>query len=912
MASRSRSNTPHATPISMEGEPTETDITEQHDDFDVSDRTTSLLPVVDLSNDFDRTTHNKHSSYQGQIASSLSKTAPSIQSVLGKRYLPSNHQSQSLLQTNPQSLRRNPVRLARPTFSTEISQRRRRSTSSNQESMSNKHRSLSPASADDDLPPLSFEKEREKRVVFPSVNHDSLIFERSPSPLHRSSHRVEFPSTSSGVNRRSEALPRSRGYETQRKEEAERGDNMQISKDFMKQLCQAFKVENLDQLQRVLPYQPSAPQPLLSQTKQQTYYENNLSYTAAASEDSASEISTDGELSHQQISTRSQVSRSRSIPNADIRALLSQRERPLRGKWVPPAHIPQLDESIEDYDLWFHQMHQYLLQSCITNPADQRFLTQLHCDWDFFEAIVTRAKGMNIPKETLCGSRRIFRNFVCTYYTRPEALREVQDELRNLGRKDLSAKEAWQELRRLFLSHDAKAKRQGYPELTDQQKVEYLIDSLRPRVQFLMSWLRRQRHPDLATPSTAYAAALLCEKDLQKLDSIGQETSSDLAWFTSANMREQVRLPILSQQAKTQALSREITPKSERASRPVSLLPSQQRNPQLIERTSQVNSYTSSVNRQKRASDDHSQREKMLCAFCLNKGHTALDCRKRRRALEFQLRGRAGHQQRAQEPKRDIAMTAPDALSQSLSSRQHFQVQSTPSNQYPQRRSGLTQRPTFRPTCDFCHKLGHDESKCWNKYPHLKPKFPRQPGATPLQGRARREANSIADKHLPVEEVQQVSLNPWRDSSTSQHHLASLVLASPQSFSDQRTAETRNNIDWENQIHKVRRQNLCRCLPTLRAIANNQILHIIIDTGATINLMNIHIAKAMHTRAATEPISVSDISGNSQRLSELVTVPLELSGYPYVFRLLCNSNLTWRCSPRYGCYSRSRVNCQSN
>ena len=127
-------------------------------------------------------------------------------------------------------------------------------------------------------------------------------------------------------------------------------------------------------------------------------------------------------------------------------------------------------------------MHQYLLQSCITSPADQRFLTQLHCDWDFFEAVVTRAKGMNISKETLCGSRRIFRDFVCTYYTRPEALREVQDELRHLGKKNLSVKEVWQELRRLFMSHDAKAKRQGYPELTDPQKVEYLIDGLCPRV----------------------------------------------------------------------------------------------------------------------------------------------------------------------------------------------------------------------------------------------------------------------------------------------------------------------------------------------------------------------------------------------------------------------------------------------
>ena len=47
--------------------------------------------------------------------------------------------------------------------------------------------------------------------------------------------------------------------------------------------------------------------------------------------------------------------------------------------------------------------------------------------------------------------------------------------------------------------------------------------------------------------------------------------------------------------------------------------------------------------------------------------------------------------------------------------------------------------------------------------------------------------------------------------------------------------------------------------------------------------MNTSIARAMHTRAATEPISVSDISGNSQKLSEVVTVPLELSRYPYVF-----------------------------
>ena len=208
---------------------------------------------------------------------------------------------------------------------------------------------------------------------------------------------------------------------------------------------------------------------------------------------------------------------------------MAYQEKPLRGKWTPPSHIPQLDKSIEDYDLWFYQMHQYLLQSCITNPADQRYLTQLHCDGDFFEAIVTRAKSLGIAKRTLCGSRRTFRDFVCTNYTRPEALREIQDGLRDIAKKDLSVKGVWQELRPLFMSHDAKARRQGYPELTDQQKVDYLIDGIQPRIKFLMSWLRRQRHPDLATSSTAYSAALSCEKDLQKLDLNEQDTSTNTA-----------------------------------------------------------------------------------------------------------------------------------------------------------------------------------------------------------------------------------------------------------------------------------------------------------------------------------------------------------------------------------------------
>ena len=230
----------------------------------------------------------------------------------------------------------------------------------------------------------------------------------------------------------------------------------------------------------------------------------------------------------------------------------------------------------------------------------------------------------------LCGTWQVFRDFVCTYYMRPEAFREVQEELRNVGKKDLSVKEVWQELRRLFMSHDAKAKRQGYPELTDQQKVEYLIDGLRPRVQFLMSWLRRQRHPDLATPSMAYAAALLCEKDFQKLDIVEQGTAADLAWFTPANAREQVRLPLPNRLSSGEIPKRETISSSERVPSRIPLLRPRLSNPQLIESMSQRNSSSSSAMRRKRTLDDDIHRQGILCAFCYRQGHSAVECRKRR------------------------------------------------------------------------------------------------------------------------------------------------------------------------------------------------------------------------------------------------------------------------------------------
>ena len=937
MALRSRSYTPPTTPLLMGEEVEETELSPRQDDPHSPEDVTSLFPVADVLDNAENTSTNQFLNSDEQILPSVPHVTPSIQSMLGRRYQPLSTSSRSILQRNTPVLRRNPVRLARSISPMNNKEKKQQNIPLHSRPTVIQLRSPSPLSADEEEQPSStstrfhedliklrrrrddseissIEKEKERSVSFPSTNIQVTNSEQTLPPTSQASDGVDSLSTASRTKRRLENSPKTHKYRTLRKEESKDIEKVEINKGFLNQLCQAFKVQDLDQLQQLLPYQPTPPQPSLSHAKEQTYYENDLVYNVASSGESASEISDEeGQVLHR-LPAKAQRTKYHSKANTNARAFLSQREKPLRGKWIPPAHLPQLDESIEDYDLWFQQMHQYLLQSCITQPADQRYLTQLHCDWDFFEAIVTRAKGLGISKESLCGSRRAFRDFVCTYYTRPEALREVQDELRNLGRKDLSVKEVWQELRRLFMSHDAKARRQGYPELTDQQKVEYLIDSLRPRVQFLMSWLRRQRHPDLATPSTAYAAALLCEKDLQKLDTTGQATVADSAWLTPSDTRGQVCLPMITQQSNTWNPIRKSISNTDRFTKQRSSATPRYGNAQEPQGVNQMCSITSPPTRQKRAFGDLTPREKTLCAFCLNEGHIAFNCRRRRRALEHQLHGQHQVVQRKFEPRRSFAMAAPQLDSQRLPEQQYLRAQQSSLQRSSQKQSGQTQRPTFRPTCAFCNKTGHEEIKCWIKYPHLKSKFPRQTGTTslqgrsnfprqtgtrflqgrpdfphqteaiPLQGRAQLGAITSADKSLPMEEVHHVSLDPWRNPIASQRHQASLAFVSTQSSSEHQSEESKNDSNSEiEHKRKVRQRSLCRCLPTLRVVANNQILHIIVDTGATINLINTNIAKAMHTKAAAEPISVSDISGNLQKLNEVATVPLELGGYPYVF-----------------------------
>ena len=94
----------------------------------------------------------------------------------------------------------------------------------------------------------------------------------------------------------------------------------------------------------------------------------------------------------------------------------------------------------------------------------------------------------------------------------------------------------------------------------------------------------------------------------------------------------------------------------------------------------------------------------------------------------------------------------------------------------------------------------------------------------------------------------------------------------------------RDNNNLENKhLNKVRKQTLCSYLLILRVVANNQMLHIIIDMGITINLMNTNIIKVIYTQAVIELIFINSISRISYEINKIATVLLERTRYPYIF-----------------------------
>ena len=77
--------------------------------------------------------------------------------------------------------------------------------------------------------------------------------------------------------------------------------------------------------------------------------------------------------------------------------------------------------------------------------------------------------------------------------------------------------------------------------------------------------------------------------------------------------------------------------------------------------------------------------------------------------------------------------------------------------------------------------------------------------------------------------------------------------------------------------------NPCRCLLYLHTLHHNRTFKFVIDSGASVNLVDPALLSEGDTRVDVPPLEIKGISGQRQPLTQQVTLTFELGGYPYSF-----------------------------
>ena len=75
----------------------------------------------------------------------------------------------------------------------------------------------------------------------------------------------------------------------------------------------------------------------------------------------------------------------------------------------------------------------------------------------------------------------------------------------------------------------------------------------------------------------------------------------------------------------------------------------------------------------------------------------------------------------------------------------------------------------------------------------------------------------------------------------------------------------------------------CNCLLQLVASLDGRAVKMIVDTGATVNLLHERHVNSLMTPVRVPPLPIKDVSGNTQLLNRKLSVTLEINGYPYTF-----------------------------
>ena len=577
----------------------------------------------------------------------------------------------------------------------------------------------------------------------------------------------------------------------------------------------------------------------------------------------------------------------------------------LMGKWQTPTHFERLDAETSDFDWWFREMHLHLDSCCITRQEYWMHFYRLHCQPEFWRSIRARLRSEGITPYKIMHHPHKFQEYVCLRYTRPTYADEIRQRIFALNKRKLPTSEAWREISKLIYCYNEFMRRTKGTPYSDAEHSTYFINTLHEPLFQHLNHLLLQQHPSVRTADDTHLAALAFERS-QAIragtlgdvvpDAVMTAPPSAMPTATTtaavpaaaaataaagsrgrrggkagkraAKRRQEtgVGQATAAIAATPQAAPPPPPPASGRGTPPPPATPMTIPQPAVVA--------TAPLN----------------CPRC-GGDHFVANCPTR-----FQ-----------------------NSRSPRKPQQQHQQQQNSPASQSQQR------RPSNGLRCTYCGKDGHLEDRCWLQYPYKRPaKFtqqfqqPRQPAAketaavamvTPAGGAeiaTPAAPQPVRWTHLaapPPNNNQQsfvmiamsCSASAGRDRQIvlpatelqmhqQQRRRAQLTTTSPRrSAATPSDAATRYACAALTPVNDMCLASACRCLLRIETQYAGRPFQMIVDTGATVNLVRRDKLDVTVTYQEVEPLSIRDVRGGTSSLSQQTTLLFDINSHPYAF-----------------------------
>ena len=536
----------------------------------------------------------------------------------------------------------------------------------------------------------------------------------------------------------------------------------------------------------------------------------------------------------------------------------------LKGRWIIPVDLPKLSDDIPDLDWWFHKMEMHLVHTCqITKPRSSLSCIWGHCEDTFRQVIFSEAQQDGIDIPSLYESLDLFRTYITTKFTNRAMIEKIRDQLHGLKHRVLSAKEARTFVEEKVYCYNAKAVRQkGKHVFDDKDKADFFVSALSREthdyIKNHVNWSRRHT----INLGKVYAWALDFEADR----------------FIKKAAAHEPEEPVMSAQRFDKKKN---SPKRKRngggeGGNQRNKAPKTRSNEanEEAEKSEERQGFAALANASQGGKPPQHEKgqEPLRCYNCNEVGHLKRECTK---------------------PKRE---------------------------------------PPPRPFCNNCRRMGHKEETCWQKFPNLKQQYLAAKTAGNSE-RRERQGNS-EQAHLQALAISTpaslASKEHWKSASDPrQSTLMGSLAVVEEKGGNARTQEISRVNDWvsgtltpsakasaeskRDSLQEWKATNSgppstpkivalafaasaaipvgeqfssarpCDCIPHLETQVEGQMVKCIIDTGASVSLIQSKYVTPLHTVTKSPEFSIRDVNGKLRTLDEHVPLTLEFSGAPYGF-----------------------------